>query len=125
MKSASRTATLTGRTLTVLASLPFLASSAMKFSGSPQVIQGLEHFGWSQSMLITLAILELGSVILYLIPPFSILGGIVLTGFLGGAIATHLRIGEPVYIHVVLGFMIWLGLFLREPSLRSLIPVRG
>jgi hypothetical protein len=125
MESAGKKASLSGRILTALAALPFLASAAMKFSGSPQVIQGLDHFGWSQAMLTKLAVLELLSVVLYLIPPLSILGGIVLTGFLGGAVATHLRIGEPVYIHVVLGVMIWLGLFLREPRLRVLIPVRG
>ncbi len=125
MESASKKAILSGRILTALVALPFLASAAMKFSGSPQVVQGLDHLGWPQSMLITLAVLELLSVVLYLIPSLSILGGIVLTGFLGGAIATHLRIGEPVYFHVALGLMIWLGLFLRESRLRVLIPVRG
>ena len=88
MESASKKAILSARILTALATLPFLASAAMKFSGSPQVVQGLDHFGWPQSKLITLTILELLSVVLYLIPPLSILGGIVLTGFLGGAMAT-------------------------------------
>ena len=61
---------------------------------------------------------------LYLIPRLSILGAIVLTGFLGGAIATHLRIGEPVVMHIVLGLLIWGGLFLREPRLREILPLR-
>jgi hypothetical protein len=53
-----------------------------------------------------------------------VLGAIVLTGFLGGAMATHLRVGQPVYLHVVLGLLIWGGLYLREPRLRHLIPFR-
>jgi hypothetical protein len=61
----------------------------------------------------------------YLIPPISVLGAIILTGYLGGAIATHVRIGEPVYLHIVIGILIWLGLFLREPRLGELLPVRG
>jgi hypothetical protein len=96
----------------------------MKFSGAPAVVQGMAHFGWPETMIATLAVLEAGSVLLYLIPPVSVLGGIVLTGFLGGAIATHLRIGEAVYVHVLLGLFIWGGLYLRNPRLRELIPFR-
>jgi uncharacterized membrane protein YphA (DoxX/SURF4 family) len=113
-----------GRVLTVLAALPFVMSAVMKFMGGPQMIQGMGHFGWPESMLITLGVLEAGSVVLYLIPQTAVLGAIVLTGYLGGALSTHLRIGEPVYIHVVLGFLIWGGLYLRDSRLRELIPLR-
>lgn len=125
MEKSGKTALWVGRLLTLAAALPFLPSAIMKLTGVQQVAQGFEHFGWPQSAMMTIGVLELTSVILYLIPPFSILGGIVLTGFLGGALATHLRIGEPVYFHVGLGVLIWLGLFLREPKLRELIPLRG
>ncbi len=114
----------TGRVMTVLAALPFVMSAAMKFMGGPQMVQGMSHFGWPEGMLITLGILEAGSVILYLIPQTAVLGGIVLTGYLGGAICTHMRIGEPVYVHVILGLFIWGGLYLREARLRELIPFR-
>jgi DoxX-like family len=65
----------------------------------------------------------------YAIPPTSILGAILLTGYLGGAIATHVRIGSPLFTHVLFGFylglMIWGGLWLRDRKLRSLMPLRG
>jgi hypothetical protein len=125
MQSPGKGALWTGRTLSLLAALPFVISGAMKLLGRPEVAQGFEHFGWPATSIALIATLELGSVILYLIPPLAVLGGIMLTGFLGGAIATHLRLGEPVYLHMVIGFLIWMGLFLREPRLRVLIPVRG
>lgn len=114
-----------GRALTTLAVLPFIFSFIMKVSGSPQMLQGLAHLGWPEKMILTLAILEGASVLLYLAPRTAVLGGIVLTGYLGGAIATHLRVGEPVGIHIVIGILIWLGLFLREPRLGELLPIRG
>ncbi len=113
-----------GRVLSLLAALPFLMSAAMKFKGGPEMDQGWAHFSWPPAMLIPVACLELGSVILYLIPQVCILGGIVLTGYLGGAIATHLRLQEPVYVHVLIGLFIWGGLYLREPRLKQLIPLR-
>jgi len=113
-----------GRVMTVLAGFPFVMSAVMKFMGGPQVVQGMSHFGWPETMLMTLGVLEAGSVILYLIPKTAVLGAIVLTGYLGGALSTHLRIGEPVYIHIVLGFFIWGGLYLRDSRLRELIPLR-
>jgi len=105
-----------GRMITVLAVLPFVTSAVMKFMGGPQVIQGFSHLGWPDTMLIILGILEAGSVVLYLIPQTAVLGAIVLTGYLGGAISTHLRIGEAVYVHVVLGFFdMGRSLFTRFP----------
>jgi len=125
MESTSNAAKWTGRILSLLAALPFLISGALKLTGSAQMTEGFDHFGWPQSAILTVAILEVLSVVLYLIPPFSILGAILLTGYLGGAIATHMRIGEPVYLHVAIGLFIWGGLFLRELRLRTLLPVRG
>jgi hypothetical protein len=113
-----------GWVLTVLASLPFLMSAAMKFKGGEQMAQGWAHFNWPEAMLIPVAILELSSVVLYLIPQVSVLGAIVLTGYLGGAIATHLRLQEAVYVHVIIGILIWGGLYLREPRLKALLPIR-
>lgn len=115
----------TGRILTTLAALPFIFSCIMKFTGSPQVLEGINHLGWPEDMIIRLGIIEATCVILYLIPPASVLGAILLTGYLGGAISTHVRIGEPVFVHCVIGVLIWLGLFLREPRLRKLLPVRA
>jgi hypothetical protein len=61
----------------------------------------------------------------HLIPRSSVLGAILLTGYLGGATATHLRIGEPFYMPILLGLLVWGGLFLRDDRLRSLLPLRG
>jgi uncharacterized protein YndB with AHSA1/START domain len=114
-----------GRILTTLAALPFVLSSAMKFSHGPQIVQGFEHFGWPERLIIPLGVLEALCVLLYLIPQTAALGAIILTGYLGGAIATHTRIGEPVVLHIAIGIFIWLGLFLREPRLAELLPIRG
>lgn len=122
--TATRKLALTGWIISILASLVFLMSGVMKFVGGPQVAQGLTHLGISQSMVIPLGILELTCLVIYLIPITSVLGAILMSGYVGGIIVTHWRVGDPVYIAIVLGLMIWLGLYLREPRLRELIPLR-
>ncbi|HEX6121005.1 MAG TPA: DoxX family protein [Dongiaceae bacterium] len=76
----------------------------------------------------TLGVLTLVGVVLYVIPRTSVLGAILLTGYMGGAIATHLRVGSPLFSHVLLGFylgvLIWGGLYLRDVRVRDLIPLR-
>ncbi|HTA16881.1 MAG TPA: DoxX family protein [bacterium] len=113
-----------GWVLTALPAAMFVLSASMKLSGNPKVVQMFSQLGWQPSALVPLACLELTCVLLYLIPRISILGGIVLTGYLGGAIATHVRLGEPVIMHIFIGLFIWGGLYLREPRLRELIPVK-
>ncbi|MGH7441951.1 MAG: DoxX family protein [bacterium] len=115
---------LLGWVFTLLAASVFVLSASMKLMANPKMLPMMAQLGWSASVLTPLAILELTCVILYLLPPVAVLGGIVLTGFLGGAIATHVRVGQPVYLHVVIGLLIWGGLYLREPRLRELIPAR-
>jgi hypothetical protein len=102
-----------------------LLSAAMKFSGSEQVVQGFKDLGWPDNLALTLGVVELASTILYLIPQTSVLGAILLTGYLGGAVATHARLEQSAFITpVVLGVLVWLGLYLRDPRLRALIPLR-
>jgi hypothetical protein len=113
-----------GRAMSVLAVLPFIMSMGMKFSHGQQMMEGWAHFGWQESMVMPIACLELMSVVLYLIPQIAVFGAIVLTGYLGGAMSTHIRVGEGVVIHVVLGLLIWGGLYLREPRLRAILPIR-
>jgi hypothetical protein len=120
----SSASTRMGWVFTVLAAAMFCMSASMKVIGSPQVLQMFGHLGWQEASLLPLAVLEALCVLLYLIPKVSVLGGIILTGYLGGAIATHVRIGEPVYLHVVIGLFIWGGLYLREPRLREILPLR-
>jgi len=122
--AATRKLVWTGWIISILLSLMFLMSGILKFVGGPQVEQGLTHLGIAKSMVIPLGILELACIVIYLIPITSVLGAILMSGYVGGIILSHWRVGDPVYIPIVLGLMLWLGLYLREPRLRELIPLR-
>jgi len=87
-------------------------------------MEGFVRLGYDESLALGIGLVELVCTILYLVPRTSILGAILLTGYLGGATATHLRIGEPYYAAVLLGVLVWGGLYLREERLRGLIPLR-
>ncbi len=88
------------------------------------MLEGWKHLGWREVMITEIAILEVACVALYLMPRFSVLGAIFLTGYLGGAISTHYRLGESVVIQAVMGVLVWGGVYLREPRLRAILPVR-
>lgn len=113
-----------GRIISAAVVLPFLMSAAMKIMKGPEVIEGMAHVGISESLLMTIAALELLCVVLYSIPATAILGAILFAGYMGGTIITHLRIGEAVHLQVLFGVLIWFGLYLRDPRLRELIPLR-
>jgi hypothetical protein len=92
------------------------------------VVETTVQLGYPESVILGLGIVLLVCTVLYLIPRTSILGAILLTGYLGGAVATHVRVGEglfPVLFPVFLGVLIWLGLYLRDDRLRTLIPLRS
>jgi len=114
-----------GRVVSGLASLVFVMSAMMKLKGGEGAAQMFAHLGLSGSLILPIAILELASVAIYLVPRTSVLGAVLLTGFMGGAILAHLRIGEPPVIQSILGILVWLGLYLRESRLRSLLPLRS
>jgi hypothetical protein len=113
-----------GRVSSFLGALPFVPSAAMKLLRHPEVVKGMAHLQLPESGMLPLGVLELFCVFVYAVPRTAVLGAILLTGFIGGAMLTHLRIGEPVFVHIVLGVLLWLGLFLRDPRLRDLIPLR-
>jgi len=113
-----------GRAVSGLVSLLFFVSAFMKLKGGDEVTKGMEHLGFSASLMTPLAILELSCVVLYLIPRTSVLGAVLLTGYIGGAICTHLRVGDSFYVQIALGVAVWFGLWLREGRLWSLLPVR-
>ena len=114
----------TGRVITGLVSLLFLFSAAMKFVGGAEVKEGMAHLGLPESMVIPLGILEAACALIYLIPATSVLGAILLAGYMGGAICTHWRVGDPFVGQIAIALVVWLGLYLREPRLRALIPIR-
>jgi len=113
-----------GRVISVLASLVFGMSAFLKLKGGAEVMQGMAHLGLPESLIRPLAILELSCVVIYLVPATSVLGAILLTGYLGGAICTHWRVGDPFIVQIALGAFVWLGLYLRESRLKRLIPLR-
>src|SRR5882724_316418 len=114
----------TGWVITILPSLVFLFSAVLKIKDGPEVLQGSAHVGLSASMMMPLAILEISCVVIYLIPRTSVLGAILLTGYVGGAICTAWRVGDPYWMQIILGILVWLGIYLREPRLRQLLPMR-
>ena len=124
MAVTSTKITWAGRVISVLPCLLFLLSAFLKVKDGPEVLKGFAHLGIPVSMMVPLAILELSCVVIYLIPATSVLGAILLTGYVGGAICTHWRVGDPFYAQVGLGILIWLGLYLRESRLKALIPLR-
>ncbi len=105
--------------------LMLLMSGVMKFVKPDEFVKGFAKLGWDDGLALPLGIVELVCVVLYVIPRTSVLGAILLTGYLGGATATHVRIGDPFIAPVMLGVVLWLGLYLRDARLRALIPLRS
>jgi DoxX-like family len=116
----------TGRILSALSSLLVGFAGIIKLTHSPQIIEGFAKMGYPASLVLPIGIIEVSCVIVYLIPRTSVLGAILLSGFLGGAIATCLRVGDPsLPLPVVTGIFVWGGLFFRDPRIRALIPLRS
>jgi DoxX-like family len=119
--------TWTGWVITVLIVLMMTVSGTMKILNPPQLAEQFTgKFGYPGDVTLYLGIVEISCVVLYLIPPTAILGAILLTGYLGGAIATHVRIHDDLSIIApsVIGVFVWLAVFLRDPRVRALLPVR-
>jgi hypothetical protein len=114
-----------GWILSVLPSLLLIASALAKFAKPAQVVEGFTKLGYPEHLVLALGIVELTCTLIYLIPRTCFLGAILLTGYIGGAIATHVRVGDPFYTQIGLGVLVWLGLYLREPRLRALVPLRS
>jgi len=112
-----------GWVMGVLPALMMLMSAGMKLSQSPMVVESFAKMGFPEGTAVQLGILELVITLLYLIPRTSVLGAILLTGYLGGAVVTHLRVSEPLYMPILLGVLFWGGLFLRDARVRALIPL--
>jgi DoxX-like protein len=116
----------TGRVVSAIPVLLMLFSAVMKFAKPAPVVQGMVRFGYPESQLFLLGLLESLSCVVYLIPRTAVLGAILMTGYLGGATASNVRMGDPSYIvTIVLGVMVWGGLFFREARVRALIPLRS
>ena len=119
---------LTGRVISVLAALFFVFDGVTKLLNVAQVREAEARLGYPDSLSLYIGLTLLGCTILYAIPRTAILGAILITGYLGGAVASQVRIGSPLFessFPVIFGILTWAGLYLRESRLRALIPLRS
>ena len=117
-----------GRTLSALAILFLSFDTIVKVLRLPVAIEGTTQLGYPESTVFVIGVIQLVCLVLYVIPQTSVFGAILFTGYLGGAIATHLRIGSPLFTHILfpiyVALLIWGGLYAREPRLRAMVPIR-
>jgi hypothetical protein len=120
----STTQLWTGRVISGVVILMLVFSGVLKLMKPDQVVEEFARLGYDDHIAFGLGILELTCAAIYAIPKTAVLGAILVTGYLGGATATHVRISDPFLPPVIAGVLAWLGLYLRDTRLRSLIPLR-
>jgi hypothetical protein len=125
----SRAGLYAGRGLSGFVVAFLLFDATIKVAQLPIAVSGTTQLGWPASAVFAVGVTELICLALYLIPRTAVLGALLWTGYLGGAIATHARIGSPLVSHTLfptyVAAMLWLGLWLRDPQLRAVLPLRG
>ena len=134
MESASRVPTVSpgrlwaSRIVRALTILFLLVDTIVKVLRLPPAVEGTVRLGYPESVVLGIGIIELVCLVAYVIPRTSILGAILLTGYLGGAVATHVRIGSPLLSHtffpIYVGALVWVALLLRDDRLHTLLPLR-
>ena len=116
-----------GRIISALPAVFLLFDGIMKIVKPAVVIEATVKLGYPEGVILGLGVVLIVCTLIYLIPRTAVLGAILLTGYLGGAVATHVRVGDPLFpviFPVILGTMLWGGLYLRNERLRKLIPVQ-
>jgi len=122
----SKAAMWSGRIMSAIPVLLLIFSGVVKVMKPAPVVQGFAKFGYPESLIVVLGIVEILCVVVYAIPRTSILGAILTTGYLGGATATNVRVGDPSsVVTVLLGMLVWGGLYLRDVRVRALLPFRS
>jgi DoxX-like protein len=124
---ATKTAMWAGRIMSALAVLFLAFDGVIKVLNLAPAVEATTQLGYPASLVIGIGILELACLVIYAIPRTSVLGAILLTGYLGGAIATQVRAGSTLFsvvFPIIIGLLIWGGLFLRDGRLRALVPLR-
>lgn len=121
--TVSKKALWAGRIISALPVLMLLFSGSMKLIKPAAVVQEFARLGYPEKLALVIGILELACTIIYVIPRTAVLGAILLAAYLGGATATHVRIGDPFFYPIIFGALVWLGLYLRDPRLRALVPI--
>jgi Ca2+/Na+ antiporter len=126
--TVSNTTLWTGRVISALPALFLLVDGVMKLVKPAPVIEATVRLGYPENIIVPLGIVLTACTVLYLIPRTSVLGAILLTGYLGGAVATHVRVAEGLFsivFPIIFGLLLWGGLYLRDPRLRAFIPLRS
>jgi hypothetical protein len=125
----ARSAMRVGMVLTTLAALFLTFDTVLKVLALGPAVEGTVALGYPVGSVRVIGLIELVCLVLYLVPRTSVLGALMLTGYLGGAIATHVRIGNPLFTHILfptyVAVFIWGGLWLRDRRLRELLPLRN
>jgi len=122
-QNVSKAALWTGWVITVLPAGLMIFSAVVKLLKVPDVVKGMTDFGYPQHLIVPIGIVELTCAVIFLIPRSAVLGAILITGYLGGATATNVRVQNPgFFMPALLGMFAWFGLFLRDRRIRSLIP---
>jgi hypothetical protein len=128
VESSAKKRSIAGYVLTGLVAAFLAFDTVMKLLQLAPAVQGTTELGYPAGTVVVIGAIELVCLVLYLVPRTSVLGALVLTGYLGGAIATHVRVGSPLPTHtlfpIYVALMVWGGLYLRESRLRELLPFR-
>lgn len=115
----------TGRIVGAIPALFMIVGGAFGLAGGDEMVKSFQQMGYPAGVFKPLIVVEIVSAVLYLIPQTSVLGAILITGYLGGATDVHVRQGEWIFfLPVVFGVLVWLGLYLREPRIRALFPLK-
>jgi hypothetical protein len=113
-----------GRCLSLVAIIIFAVSAGMKLHRGEDFLVEMTRLGISHDLILIIAIIEVSALIIYAIPKTAFLGAIILTAYLGGAVMTHFRVGDGIFTPVILGIILWAGLYFRESRLLNLLPLR-
>ena len=125
-KAGGRGMMLAGRIVSGFAALFLLADGVLRTVRFQPYVDGTVQFGYPQHLATTIGIVLVVCTLLYVVPRTAVLGAILLTGYLGGATASHVRVEDPFFlVAAVFGVLVWAGLYLREPRVRALIPLRA
>lgn len=125
MGNQTKVMTWTGWVLTVLIGLMMTFGGAYVLMDPPDLKeQFVGKFGYPEDLSLAIGVVELCCAVLYLVPRTTILGAVLLTGYLGGAVATHVRVHDNFIVPVIVGMLVWLAVYLRDPRVRALLPIR-
>jgi hypothetical protein len=111
----------------IVSALPILMltfSAIMKIAKPAPLVEEFTRLGYPENVILGIGILELACVAVYAFPRTAVLGAVLLTGYLGGAVATHVRAGDPFISPAIVGVIVWIGIYLRDARLRALLPWR-